>query len=167
MNKDWETIFRSWTKPPSDSEDQRCENAENMVRKAIEADGILSRKGVRVFTQGSYRHNTNVRLNSDVDVNVCLIDCIFYRLPALQSPSDYGIGPCTYPYPEFKNQVAIALVNKFGRKSVTRGNKAFDIHANGYRVDADVVACFEYRLYTGQTDYYGNHIYLSGTELQA
>ncbi len=33
-------------------------------------------------------------------------------------------------------------VRKFG---VTRGSKAFDVHANSYRVDADVVACFEHR----------------------
>jgi hypothetical protein len=30
---------------------------------------------------------------------------------------------------------------------VTRGNKAFDVHANSYRLDADVVAAFELRRY--------------------
>jgi len=30
---------------------------------------------------------------------------------------------------------------------VQRGKKAFDVHATSYRVDADVVACFEYHQY--------------------
>lgn len=46
---------------------------------------------------------------------------------------------------------------------VTRGNKAFDIHENNYRIDADAVACFEYRYYTYR-DVYGTYSYRSGTE---
>jgi hypothetical protein len=40
--------------------------------------------------------------------------------------------------------VGAALTSYFGQSEVTRGNKAFDLHANTYRVDADVVPCFEY-----------------------
>jgi hypothetical protein len=32
---------------------------------------------------------------------------------------------------------------------VSRGKKAFDVHANTYRIDADVVAAFKHRRYTG------------------
>jgi hypothetical protein len=39
------------------------------------------------------------------------------------------------------------LTDFFDRGAVQRGNKAFDVHANTYRVDADVVAAFEYRWY--------------------
>jgi hypothetical protein len=35
MASDWEETFRSWSKPSSDSEQEKCENAERMIREAI------------------------------------------------------------------------------------------------------------------------------------
>jgi hypothetical protein len=64
-------------------------------------------------------------------------------------PIDYGIYPSSHEYTDFKNLVEKALVRKFGRAEVVRGNKAFDIHANSYRVDADVIPAFEHRRYKG------------------
>ena len=81
MNKDWETIFRAWSKPPSQSEQERSDNAESMVRDAIEEDQTLSIKTIEVFPQGSYRHNTNVKLDSDVDICIRLMDTFNYQLP--------------------------------------------------------------------------------------
>ena len=54
-----------------------------------------------------------------------------------------------YSYADFKNDVEAALKSYFGAGSVTRGNKAFDVHANTYRVDADVVPCLEHRRLMG------------------
>ena len=55
-----------------------------------------------------------------------------------------------------------ALGDYFGKAGVTRGNKAFDIHANTYRIDADVIPTFEYRWYTGRKNADGSQHYLSG-----
>ena len=55
-----------------------------------------------------------------------------------------------------------ALEDYFDKTGVTRGNKAFDVHANTYRIDADVVPTFEYRRYTGWKNSDGSHHYLSG-----
>ena len=55
----------------------------------------------------------------------------------------------SYPYATFKNDIGAALVGYFGAATVTRGNKAFDVHANSYRIDADVVPAFEHRRYYG------------------
>jgi len=55
-----------------------------------------------------------------------------------------------------------ALKAYFGASSVTRGNKAFDIHANTYRVDADVIPTFEYRWYTGYFNNDRSYQYHSG-----
>jgi hypothetical protein len=52
-----------------------------------------------------------------------------------------------YTYAQFKNEVQLALQTKFGIAGIRRGDKAFEIHANTYRVDADVVAAFAYRMY--------------------
>jgi len=65
-------------------------------------------------------------------------------------------------FADFKNLVQQALESYFGKNSVTRGNKAFDVHANTYRIDADVLPTFEHRRYTGKFDPDGSHHYLSG-----
>jgi hypothetical protein len=44
---------------------------------------------------------------------------------------------------------------------VSRGSKAFDLHENTYRIAADVVPCFQYRLYTGLNQY------IEGTTLKS
>jgi hypothetical protein len=60
---------------------------------------------------------------------------------------DFGNTDGTYTYAEFKNAIGKALVSRFGATSVTRGKKAFDVHANSYRIDADVVPMFVHRRY--------------------
>jgi len=166
MNSGWEDFFKTWAKPLSDTEQQKCDNAVRMVRDAINNDNKLSNKNIEVFAQGSYRNNTNVRQDSDVDVCVCLMDVCFADYSMCKGLSDrmVGLSSSNYTYGEFKNAVEKALVEKFGRASVKRGNKAFDIHANTYRVDADVVPCIEHRRYTGEKVYDGSYYYLSGTK---
>jgi hypothetical protein len=138
-----EDTFQSWGKPPSISEQEKCDNAVRAVRKAIEGSTALERRNMTVFAQGSYRNRTNVRADSDVDVCVLCTDTIFFDLPDGKAPADFSITtPAAYPFSQFKNDVAAALTSYFGQPSVTRGNKAFDVHANTYRVDADVVPCF-------------------------
>lgn len=66
---------------------------------------------------------------------------------------DFGLDPATYFYSNYKNDVETALIDYFGNDTVSRGNKAFDIHANTYRVDADVVVCFRHHRYKKGGDY--------------
>lgn len=147
MSRDWENIFKSWSNPPSDTEELRCENADRMVRDAIgRFEGFKSRN-VNTIPQGSYNNNTNVRLNSDVDICVRCTDTFFYELPEGMTKEQSGIADATYHYDQYKNDVESALVEKFGRSEVKRGNKAFDIDENTYHIAIDVVACFEYRYY--------------------
>lgn len=150
MARDWEATIRSWTKPSSDTEAEKCSATAAMVKDAIAGSGALSTRNIIVFAQGSYQNNTNVRLNSDVDICVCCRDTFFYEnLPNGLTPIDVGIVNATYTFAQFRNEVWQALVAKFGGSAVVRGNKAFDIHANTYHVDADVLACFEGRRYRG------------------
>ena len=87
---------------------------------------MLSSLDISVFLQGSYRARTNVREDS---------------------AADYGRVPSDISYVDYKNLVERALVDYLGQSSVRRGDKAFDVHANTYRVDADVIAAFEHRRY--------------------
>ena len=71
----------------------------------------------------------------------------------------FGIQDASYAYSQFKNEVQAALESYFGKDFVHRGHRAFDIHENSYRVDADVAPFFEHRRYNTN----GN--YISGVEL--
>jgi hypothetical protein len=137
-----------WGQAPSQTEREKCENAERAVRKAIATSSALVARSINTFAQGSYANRTNVRQDSDVDICVLCRDVFYYDLPAGVLPESYGITPASYDYAQFKNEVGAALSAYFGYSAVTRGNKAFDVHANSYRVDADVVPTYEYRRYT-------------------
>jgi len=148
VSRDWESTFRLWGQAPSQTEREKCENAERAVRKAIATSSALVARSINTFAQGSYANRTNVRQDSDVDICVLCRDVFYYDLPAGVLPESYGITPASYDYAQFKNEVGAALSAYFGYSAVTRGNKAFDVHANSYRVDADVVPTYEYRRYT-------------------
>jgi len=164
----WEDKLTAWAEGPSDTERQKCENAESVVRSAIRASKTLQALDIRVFTQGSYAARTNVRLDSDVDICVCRENIFYYDLPpnGSQNPVDYGIYPRTITFADYKSDVGAALTAYLGAKAVSAGNKAFDVHANTYRVDADVVPALEYRRYTG-FDTQGSPRYFSGIEIIA
>lgn len=164
---DWESKFRAWAKPASETEQAKQENAERMIRAAISASPKLLPKDIVVKSQGSYRNNTNVPRESDVDVYVMLRDSFWSSYDFAQGfgRDALGFSNATYDYPEFKNDVEAALVEKFGRSGVRRGGKAFDIRENSYRVDADVVACLEHRRYLTRLSN-GDYFYESGTEFK-
>jgi hypothetical protein len=141
--------FGTWAKPLSDTEDEKCENAEGMVRKAIDASTALKTRSIRVFTQGSYRNNTNVRADSDVDIAVCcrsLINADYSFAPHVDDQKA-GLVDSTYSSAQLRIDVGDALRSYFGSSQVNAGSKAFDVHSNSYRVDADVVPCVEHRRY--------------------
>lgn len=165
MTRDWEATFREWAKPPGITEQQKSDNAEKAIRAAIKDNTELSRRDIVVFPQGSYRNNTNVRQDSDVDICVLCKDVFYYDLPKDNSVTKQAadISESNYEYSTFKNEVESALVRKFGRNMVKRGNKAFDVNENTYRVDADVVACFGYREY--YRDFSGRIRFREGTRL--
>lgn len=158
---DWENRFASWAASPSATEQQRAENAESMIRSAIQNSPKLSQRDIRVFTQGSYRNRVNVRKDSDVDIGVLCFDTFFPDYPdenVKLARKSFDVS-AVYTYAQFKNELEEALVAKFGRPAVSRGSKSFDVSETSYRVEADVAAFFEHRRYTNVNDY------LSGVEM--
>ncbi len=144
---DWESTFNLWASPPDKSEQERCENAEKTIRNAINASSKLKTRNTKVFSHGSYRNNTNVRKESDVDIGILCYDTFLMDLPEGYTRESFGISPGVYQYTQFKNEVEEALIAYLGTKSVTRGNKAFNIRENSYHVEADVAPFFEHRRY--------------------
>ena len=157
---DWEDTFTSWAKGPSTTEQTKCENAESAVNKAIAAHKKLSVMDVTVFPQGSYRNRTNVKQDSDVDICVRLNSTFFPKYPPGKTREDFGDTEGSISFADYKNLVQKALEDYFGASSVRRGDKAFNIHENSYRIDADVVPTFKHKRYCLNDN--GTHYILTG-----
>ena len=156
----WEEKFRDWAKPPGKTEQDRMDNAERAIKNAIRASDDLKSRDIRVFAQGSYRNNTNVRQDSDVDIAVVCQDVFLPDYPLEMTQEDFFHSDSNYHYSTFKDEIGTALVDYFGLTAVTRGNKAFNLHETSYHVDADIAPFFEHRRYQP------NGEYLAGVELR-
>lgn len=151
---EWENRFNQWRQPLSATEEQKCNNAERMVREAIKADSLLAGRTIEVFLQGSYENNTNVRTESDIDICVRLMDVFYTDLPSGTDNSTFGLQYTSdLTYDDYKAEVIQALVNKFGKGNVKPGNKAVIVEENTYRIHADVVICYEHRRYNAGGNY--------------
>lgn len=157
-----EDTFIAWSKGPSQTESDKCTNAETAVKKAIKSCADLDILDISVFAQGSYRARTNVRQKSDVDICVRYNGSFFPQYPEGATRKNYGHTDAALTFLEFKNLVQVALENYFEKDGVTRGNKAFEIHENSYRIGTDVVPTFEHRRYTGEKNADGTDRILYG-----
>jgi hypothetical protein len=157
---DWEDTYVTWGKGPGTTEQGKCENAETAIRKALAAHDQLSDLDITVFAQGSYRNKTNVKQDSDVDICVRLNTTFFPEYPQGKTDTDFGVVDASITFADYKNLIHSALEDYFGSDSLTRGDKAFNIHENTYRIDADVVPTFVHRRYFMRDD--GSHDFHSG-----
>lgn len=144
-------ILSRWIKPSSDSEQTQQERAESMARAAIAANARLNSSDLLVYTKGSYPNNTNVQLDSDVDVVVELQECAYYGYRSGVTPSSTPPAPYSGSWTpsEWRSEVKAALVSAFGSSSIdSRGQIAIKVNAvPGSRPSADVVPSFAYHLY--------------------
>lgn len=170
-----ESMLDAYSQPLSATEDGQCKNAIRMVADALKRLGFTDDNAaitplysdtlayslemrrssdfrkIKLFVQGSYANNTNVRTASDVDVAV-IQEEVFqteYRSSNSlypQSGADYNFSSANFPPKKFKDEVQECLVYKFG-SDVERKNKSIKVHGNTYRKDADTVPCRRYRDY--------------------
>lgn len=147
MSKFSEFTLSNWTNPVSDTEDEKINHAIDMIKVAIRNDDNLKNLDYDVFVQGSYGNNTNVRINSDIDVNIMLKSTFFANYVSGKSREDYGFTKGTLMYDQYKSLIINALNRKFGSEDISLGNKSIKIKGNTYRVAADCVPSFQYRNY--------------------
>lgn len=142
-----------FAQPASETEETKLERAIEAVKRALGNSDIILSDKYEIFGQGSYANNTNVRNNSDVDINVCYTAAYYYELPKGKTKDDYGFsGNVQYSYSEFKNDIERMLVAYFGRNNVIRKNKCIHIQENTYRTEIDVVPTWEHRTYIGENN---------------
>lgn len=161
----WSDTFKRWSKPFSDSEEAKADNAASIIRGTLDKHPPLAEKNIDVYATGSYHNNTNVRGESDIDVAAVCHDTIFYDLPDGMQAQKFGLtAPATYTFASFRSDVHDALLARFGSSGMTPGDKGFNIHENTYRIEADVTPFFEYRKYDGKATAQGSWAYREGVK---
>ena len=81
MARDWETRSGSGLSRQARRKSSASENAIRGIRNAVNGSAALRQRGIKVFTQGSYRNRVNTRQDSDVDVGVMLYDYFLSQYP--------------------------------------------------------------------------------------
>lgn len=147
----WEDTLSRWGAAPSMTEQDKCDNAINVVKRALAAHAPLAGKTLDVYAKGSYANRTNVRTDSDVDISVCYRDGCYSTYAPGTSAQELGYTAHTYTYEDLRRDVTAAIVTYFG-DGATPDTVAISVHANTYRVDADVVPCYEHRWHYRQSD---------------
>lgn len=99
-----------------------------------------------VYLQGSYKNDTNIRGDSDVDV-VVQLNSTFYSNLSESQKSILGLTPASYSLQTFRVEVLNVLKGYYGQSQIVEGNKSIKIKANSGRLPADVVVCSQYRYY--------------------
>lgn len=162
-----EEQLKRYAQPISKTEEEQCQNAVQMVAEALKNLGMTqesevtqtyantptfetrlrdnSDREVKIFLQGSYANNTNVRQHSDVDIAVVLESRFYTVYREGLTDKDYNFSSVSAPR-TFKDEVEEALKDRFG-DDVERSNKCIIIHGNSYRKDADSVPALRYRNY--------------------
>jgi len=124
----------------------------NSVRTALSADtSPIQGMDYEVYLQGSYRNDTNVRADSDVDI-VVQYNAIFGHnisaLPAAQSQLfDAQFSNAIYLWVHFRTHVLMALRAYYGYGSVTEASRCLKVAAAPGRVPGDVVPAIPFRNY--------------------
>jgi hypothetical protein len=152
VNKiDRRALLSLWIQPSSSTEQDRQNRAERMIRNAIEAHTAFADTDYCIYAKGSYANNTNVRIDSDVDIVVECQECIYYDYGSSVAPSSSVSDPYSGQWTpvRWRAEVAAAIINYFGKSGVD-GSGAVALVVSevpGSRPSADVVPSFAFRRY--------------------
>ena len=133
-----------FTKPLSETEDQKAQRSIDLVTSAIN-DYNWKEYGLvkpSVHLKGSYKNNTNVREDSDVDIYVLFDTASFLVNKDSQTTSIFHKGDSGISAKFYKDCLENALKQKIGSGSITRGNKSIKIKETAYKHQTDVVCAF-------------------------
>ena len=154
-----EITLSNWTLPSSDTEIEKQERAERMIRQAIDAHEAFQNCSLKVYAKGSYANNTNVRSDSDVDIAVECTEALYWDESEKGNHQTSGnLYQGIWTPAKLRAELILAMKKKFPDQVDISGVTAIQINANSARVNADVVPCFSYR-------YYMKNNYRDGTKI--
>lgn len=143
-----EQQLAAWTGPSSDTEQDKQDRTERMVREAVENHEAFDDCSLLIYPKGSYANQTNVRSDSDVDIVVQCREVIYFE-EAEPGTRNEGGTPYTGPWTpaKLRSELTAALQAKFPGQVDTSGSTSIVVRSSSARVDADVVPCFDYLFY--------------------
>jgi len=120
------------------------------IKRVLEsADAPYANRNFEVFLQGSYKNDTNIYGESDVDLIINLTSCFYHNADKLP-PEAFALfqsnnRDATYTDVDFKREVTAHLVAQFG-SDADPGDKAVVIKARGgHPRKADVIISCNYQ----------------------
>ncbi|CAJ1266670.1 nucleotidyltransferase [Escherichia coli] len=142
-----EDKLSKWTGPSSDTEQDKQDRTERMIRQAIDSHEPFRDCSLKVYAKGSYANNTNVRSDSDVDVAVECTEVQYWEESVKGNHTPGRSYEGIWTPAKLRAELLSALKAKFPEQVDSSGSTAIQINSNSARVDADVVPCFSYRYY--------------------
>ena len=149
-----ESQLSRWSHHGAQDSSKRTHEA---IRRALDAHQWPPGMTRDFYLQGSYRNDTNIRGDSDVDVVLELTSAFHHDASAL---SQYERGllassfhPASHDWNDFRRETLKALESGFGRGMVSQGNKSIKLKSDPPRLAADVVVCIQHRRYTSYYTY--------------
>ena len=110
------------------------------------------------YLQGSYRNDTNIRGDSDVDVVLELRSAFRHDASSLAEHQRQSLNasfrPADYDWNDFRREALKALEARFGKSMVAQGNKSIKVKDDPPRLAADVVVSQTHRQYSS----YSTHV---------
>lgn len=154
-----EDQLTGWTKPSSNTEKDKQDRTERMIREAIDSHAPFDSCSLKIFAKGSYANNTNVRTDSDVDIAVECIDVEYWDEvnQGVHTPGETYKGIWTPS--KLRAELVTAMKAKFPNNVDDSGSTAIQINSSSARVDADVVPCFSYCYYQENENRNGTKIF--------
>src|SRR5262249_46343609 len=135
------------------------------IRLALSDPGSTVRgRAYEVYLQGSYKNDTNIYGDMDVDVLVQLNEIFYYDIDYLELSeaqlfhNDYPNGG-TANWFEFRSAVMSSLQNYYGSDAVTPSENCLKLAAPPYGIPADVVPCAQLRRYVAYPTSNGGYFY--------
>ena len=148
-----EDRLSGWTGPSSDTEQEKQERTERMIREAVKEHPAFDGVDLDVYAKGSYANNTNVKADSDVDIAVQCGDVMYWEEASTGTHTPGTPYKGIWTPAKLRSELEAALRAKFPGQVDASGSTAFRIHSGTARVDADVVPCFDYRYYFSSGNY--------------
>jgi len=99
-----------------------------------------------LYLQGSYKNNTNIWGDMDVDIILQLNNSFCSNLNEEQNKL-LGIVNASYFLSDFRKDVLSALQKYYGLNNLAIGNKTIKLKEDGSRLPADILVCLQYRNY--------------------
>lgn len=134
-----------------------AKNTHESIRTALKSDTSplkdrISNGSVEIYLQGSYKNDTNIRGDSDVDIIVELNTTFghnAHELPSSQKQlHDLAYDNASYDWRNLRSDVIAALTKYYGANYVDQsGNKSIKLLPNNGRLRADIVPAIKFRKY--------------------